>query len=383
MSERIKVLVVDDSAVVRQTLSQIISGDPELEVMGTASDPFFAAKKISEQVPDVITLDVEMPRMDGLTFLKKIMSQHPIPVVIISSLTDIGTQTGLKALEYGAVEIITKPQMNTKQFIEESQIRICDAIKAAAQAQIKRRKLPEIQQTQPKQSPEVIIPPVSNVVKPIRMPETLQVQPKYSADVILPPTPLGQSMIKTTEIVIAVGASTGGTEALTVFLQALPIDCPGVVIVQHMPEKFTTSFANRLNEICKITVKEAADGDSVLPGQALIAPGNYHTLLKRSGARYYVEVKEGPLVNRHRPSVDVLFRSTARYAGANAIGVIMTGMGDDGARGLLEMKDAGAKTVAQDEKSCVVFGMPKEAIKLGAADKILPLDGIASYVIKP
>jgi len=383
MSERIKVLVVDDSAVVRQTLSQIISEDPELEVMGTASDPFFAAKKISEQVPDVITLDVEMPRMDGLTFLKKIMSQHPIPVVIISSLTDVGTQTGLKALEYGAVEIITKPQMNTKQFIEESQIRICDAIKAAAQAQIKRRKLPEIQQTQPKQSPEAIIPPASDVVKPIRMPETLQVQPKYSADVILPPTPHGQSMIKTTEIVIAVGASTGGTEALTVFLQALPIDCPGVVIVQHMPEKFTTSFANRLNEICKITVKEAADGDSVLPGQALIAPGNYHTLLKRSGARYYVEVKEGPLVNRHRPSVDVLFRSTAKYAGANAIGVIMTGMGDDGARGLLEMKDAGAKTVAQDEKSCVVFGMPKEAIKLGAADKILPLDSIASYVIKP
>lgn len=383
MSERIKVLVVDDSAVVRQTLTQIISEDPELEVMGTASDPFFAAKKISELVPDVITLDVEMPRMDGLTFLKKIMSQHPIPVVIISSLTDIGTQTGLKALEYGAVEIITKPQMNTKQFIEESQIRICDAIKAAAQAQIKRRKLPEVQQTQPKQSPEAIIPPTSNVVKPIRMPETIQVQPKYSADVILPPTPLGQSMIKTTEIVIAVGASTGGTEALTVFLQALPVDCPGVVIVQHMPEKFTTSFANRLNEICKITVKEAADGDSVLPGQALIAPGNYHTLLKRSGARYYVEVKEGPLVNRHRPSVDVLFRSTARYAGANAIGVIMTGMGDDGARGLLEMKDAGAKTVAQDEKSCVVFGMPKEAIKLGAADKILPLDSIASFVIKP
>lgn len=355
MSNKIRVLIVDDSAVVRQTLAQIISADPMLEVMGTASDPFFAAKKISEEVPDVITLDVEMPKMDGLTFLKKIMSQHPIPVVIISSLTEEGTQTGLKALEFGAVEIITKPQMNTKQFIEESQIRICDAIKAAAEAKIRRRRLPEVQ----------------------------QIQPKLSADVMLSPNPVVHSMIKTTEIVIAVGASTGGTEAILTFLQALPVDCPGIVIVQHMPEKFTTSFANRLNDICKITVKEAKDGDNVLPGQALIAPGNFHTLLKRSGARYYVEVKEGPLVNRHRPSVDVLFRSTAKYAGSNAVGVIMTGMGDDGARGLLEMKEAGARTIAQDEKSCVVFGMPKEAIKLGAADKVLPLDNIASYVLKP
>lgn len=358
MSNKIRVLIVDDSAVVRQTLNQIISDDPILEVMGTASDPFFAAKKIAEEVPDVITLDVEMPKMDGLTFLKKIMSQHPIPVVIISSLTEAGTQTGMKALEYGAVEIITKPQMNTKQFIEESQIRICDAIKAAASAKIVRKRITE--------------------------PQPIAVQPKFTADVMLSRNvPASHSMIKTTEIVIAVGASTGGTEAILTFLKEMPIDCPGIVIVQHMPEKFTTSFANRLNEICKITVKEASDGDSVLPGQALIAPGNYHTMLKRSGARYYVEVKEGPLVNRHRPSVDVLFRSTAKYAGANAIGVIMTGMGDDGARGLLEMKEAGAKTVAQDEKSCVVFGMPKEAIKLGAADKILPLDNITSYVIKP
>ncbi len=355
MSNKIRVLIVDDSAVVRLTLSQIISSDPMLEVMGTASDPFFAAKKISEEVPDVITLDVEMPKMDGLTFLKKIMSQHPIPVVIISSLTEAGTQTGLKALEYGAVEIITKPQMNTKQFIEESQIRICDAIKAAAAAKINRKKNIEIQ----------------------------HVQPKLTADAMLSPNSVSHSMIKTTEIVVAVGASTGGTEAISTFLQAMPIDCPGIVIVQHMPEKFTTSFANRLNEICKITVKEAADGDNVLSGQALIAPGNFHTLLKRSGARYYVEIKEGPLVNRHRPSVDVLFRSTAKYAGPNSIGVIMTGMGDDGARGLLEMKEAGAKTIAQDEKSCIVFGMPKEAIKLGAADKILPLESIAQYVIKP
>jgi two-component system chemotaxis response regulator CheB len=358
MSDKVKVLIVDDSAIVRQTLAQIIDSDPLLEVMGTASDPYFAAKKIAEEVPDVITLDVEMPRMDGLTFLKKIMSQHPIPVVIISSLTAQGTETGLKALELGAVEIITKPQMNTKQFIEESRIRICDAVRAAAHAKLKlkRRRFEA---------------------------EPMYVAPKLSADAVLPPSTPNLSMIKTTEIVIAVGASTGGTEALTSFLKAMPLDTPGIVIVQHMPEKFTTSFANRLNEICQITVKEAENGDSVIRGRALIAPGNFHMLLKRSGARYYVEVKEGPLVNRHRPSVDVLFRSTARYAGANAIGVIMTGMGDDGARGLLEMKQSGAKTVAQDEKTCVVFGMPKEAIKMGAVDKILPLDSIAPYVIRP
>ena len=357
MQPKLKVLIVDDSAVVRQTLSQIISSDPDLEVMGTASDPFFAAKKIAESVPDVITLDVEMPRMDGLTFLKKIMSQHPIPVVIISSLTETGTETGIRALEFGAVDIITKPQMNTKQFFEESKIRICDAIKAAGGAKIVRRRFTESQ--------------------------VMVVEPKLSADAVLPKGGPGHSMLKTTEIVIAVGASTGGTEAITVFLKALPPDCPGIVIVQHMPEKFTTSFANRLNEICKITVKEAKDGDSVIRGQALIAPGNYHMLLKRSGAKYYVEVTEGALVNRHRPSVDVLFRSTARYAGSNAIGILMTGMGDDGAKGLLEMKEAGARTVAQDEKSCVVFGMPKEAIKLGAADKILPLESMAAYILKP
>ncbi len=356
MEVKVRVLIVDDSAVVRQTLSQIIESDPQLEVMGAASDPFFAAKKIAEEVPDVITLDVEMPRMDGLTFLKKIMSQHPIPVVIISSLTAQGTETGLKALELGAVEIITKPQMNTKTFFEESRIRICDAIKSAAQAKLKRRRI----ETEP-----------------------IYVPPKLSADAVIAPVTGNLSMIKTTEIVVAVGASTGGTEALTTFLQAMPLDTPGIVIVQHMPEKFTTSFANRLNEICKITVKEAENGDSVIRGRALIAPGNFHMLLKRSGARYYVEVKEGPLVNRHRPSVDVLFRSTARYAGANAIGVIMTGMGGDGARGLLEMKQAGAKTIAQDEKTCVVFGMPKEAIKLGAVDKVLPLEAIAPYVIRP
>jgi len=351
-NRKIRVLIVDDSAVVRQSLSEIINSDPELEVMGTASDPFVAAKKIRNEVPDVITLDIEMPKMDGLTFLRKIMSQHPIPVVIISSLTSKGTETGIRALEYGALEIITKPQMYSKDFIYEAKIRICEAIKGAAHAKVKRK-----------------------VASP-----TIYVEPKFSADAVIPPVH-SHSMIKTTEIVVAVGASTGGTEALTDFLTALPPDSPGIVIVQHMPEKFTTSFAQRLNELCKITVKEAENGDSVIRGRALIAPGNFHTLLQRSGARYYVEVKDGPFVNRHRPSVDVLFRSTAKYAGANAIGIIMTGMGDDGAKGLLEMKEAGAKTIAQDEKSCVVFGMPKEAIKLNAADKIIPLDKIASYML--
>jgi two-component system, chemotaxis family, protein-glutamate methylesterase/glutaminase len=355
MGKKIKVLIVDDSAVVRQTLSAILSSDPEIEVMGTATDPFFAAKKMQQEAPDVITLDVEMPRMDGLTFLKKLMAQHPIPVVIISSLTAKGTETGLKALEYGAVEIITKPQMDTKKFIEESRIRLCDAVKAAGMAKIKRR---------PAQVAEITV------------------QPKYTADAILPKsTPVDSSMIKTTELVVAVGASTGGTDALRIFLEALPLDCPGIVIVQHMPEHFTKSFANRLNEICGITVKEAENGDTVIRGRALIAPGNHHMLLKRSGAKYYVEIKDGPLVNRHRPSVDVLFRSTARYAGRNAIGIILTGMGDDGARGLLEMKEAGAYNIAQDEKSCVVFGMPNEAIKMNAVEKVLPLDQISQHML--
>ncbi|MBB1572721.1 MAG: chemotaxis response regulator protein-glutamate methylesterase [Bacteroidia bacterium] len=375
-----RVLIVDDSAVVRQTLKGIIDSDPELEVMGTASDPFVAAKYIAEEVPDVITLDVEMPRMDGLTFLRKIMTQHPIPVVIISSLTEQGTTTGIRALELGAVEIITKPQMDTKRFIEESQIRICDTVKAAAHARIHR--ISGFQEAhQVSSHPGSAHSADAQTERRPHVSIGHPVAPKFSADVILP-AGHAESMIKTTEIVVAVGASTGGTEALTTFLKAMPVDCPGIVIVQHMPEKFTTSFANRLNEICKISVKEAANGDAVIRGHALIAPGNYHLLLKRSGARYYVEVREGPLVNRHRPSVDVLFRSTARYAGANAIGIIMTGMGDDGAHGLKEMKEAGAKTIAQDEQTCVVFGMPKEAIKLGAADQILPLEQIGPAVMK-
>jgi len=359
--KKTRVLIIDDSAVVRQTLEAIINADPRLEVMATASDPYFAANKIRKEIPDVITLDVEMPRMDGITFLKTLMSQRPVPVVIISSLTSKGTQTAMQALEFGAVEVLNKPQLgNTKKFLEETSIKICDTIKAASMAHVRR------------------ISPAKS--KALASAGTTPVARKYSADAVIKNTPR-RSMIKTTDKVIAVGASTGGTEALRVFLEGLPHDAPGVVVVQHMPEHFTKSFANRLDSLCKVTVKEAENNDTVLPGRVLIAPGNKHMLLKRSGARYYVEVKDGPLVNRHRPSVDVLFRSTAQYAGNNSIGIIMTGMGADGAKGLLEMKNAGAATIAQDEKSCVVFGMPKEAIKLDAADKVMPLEKIAAQVM--
>ena len=346
IGRKIKVLIVDDSAVVRQTLSEILSADPHIEVLVPAADPYVAVDRMREEVPDVITLDVEMPRMDGLTFLHKIMSQHPIPVVMCSSLTEAGSDTALKALDYGAVEIITKPRMGTQQFLEEARVSICDVVKAAAGAK-----------------PRAI---------PVR---AHRVEPKLTADVIMAkPT---KAMIATTEKVIVVGASTGGTLALEVFLESFPPDCPGIIIVQHMPEHFTTAFSKRLDSFCEITVKEAENNDTVIRGRALIAPGNHHLLLKRSGARYYVEIKDGPLVSRHRPSVDVLFRSTARYAGKNAIGIIMTGMGDDGAQGLREMKDAGAATIAQDEATSVVFGMPQEAIKRGGVDKVLPLDRIS------
>jgi len=353
MTKKIKVLIVDDSAVVRQTMADILGSDPEIEVMAVASDPFVAADRMRLEVPDVITLDVEMPRMDGLTFLHKIMSQHPIPVVMCSSLTESGSETLLKAFEYGAVDVIQKPRIGTKQFLEESRIRICDTVKAAALSRTKKKH--------------------PNAMR--------DVQPKLTADAVLE-KPNSKAMIQTTDKVVVVGASTGGTEALRVFLEALPPDAPGIVIVQHMPENFTAAFAKRLDSICRVSIKEAAEDDTVIPGRALIAPGNHHLLLKRSGARYYVEVKDGPLVSRHRPSVDVLFRSTARYAGKNAVGVIMTGMGDDGANGMKEMKEAGATTIAQDEASCVVFGMPHEAIKRGAVDKVLPLEEIAGAVLR-
>ena len=350
VAPKIRVLIVDDSAVVRQALSNLLSGDPGIEVMGTASDPFVAADRIAEEIPDVITLDIEMPRMDGLTFLKMIMTQHPVPVVICSSLADEGAQSTLRALEYGAVDIITKPRLGTRQYLEDSRTSICDIVKAAAGARLSK---PRIERT---------------------------VEPKLTADVILPQAT--RAMAETTEKVIVVGASTGGTEALKSLLETLPPDAPGIVIVQHMPELFTRAFANRLDGLCAITVKEAETNDTVLRGRALIAPGNHHMLLRRSGARYFVDIKDGPLVCRHRPSVDVLFRSAARYAGPNAVGLILTGMGDDGARGMLEMKQAGAFNIAQDEASSVVFGMPKEAIKLDSVHKVLPLAQIPAAILK-
>jgi two-component system chemotaxis response regulator CheB len=358
---KIRVLIVDDSASVRQVLTEVLESDPGIEVMGSASDPFVAAKRIEKEVPDVITLDVEMPRMDGITFLRKLMAQRPVPVVMCSSLTEQGSETLIQALEAGAVDIIVKPRIDAAQSLLESRVRICDVVRAAARARIRGRAA----------RPEV---PIGASRR-----GTLE---KLTADAMLPAPAPGQAMARTTETVVCIGASTGGTESLRVVLEALPASAPGIVIVQHMPEKFTAAFAKRLDGLCQVEVKEAVDGDTVLRGRVLIAPGDKHTLLQRSGARYYVSVKDGPLVSRHRPSVDVLFRSAARFAGGNAVGIIMTGMGDDGAHGLAEMREAGAFTVAQDEASSVVFGMPKEAIALGAVERILPLDLLAAEIVR-
>ena len=352
----IKVLLIDDSAVVRQVLQSILEQESDIKVIAVASDPVFALDKMSREWPDVIVLDIEMPRMDGITFLRKIMSEHPTPVVICSSLTEKGAETTMQALTAGAVEIITKPKIGLKSFLQESADELANAIRAAALANVK------------------------NLLKApsLRIP----VEAKFNADAILSATGSHQAMVKTTERIVAIGASTGGTQALESVLTALPRVSPGIVVVLHMPEKFTASFAERLNTLCEIEVREAKNNDRVIPGLALLAPGGRHILLKRSGAYYYVEVIDGVLVNRHRPSVDVLFRSVARFAGKNATGILMTGMGDDGARGLKEMLDVGAYTVAQDEASCVVFGMPKEAIKLGAAKRIAALSEIPSAIMR-
>ena len=358
MAKKTRVLIVDDSASVRQTLTRVLEQDPDIEVIGSASDPFIAAKRIRDEIPDVITLDVEMPQMDGITFLRKLMSQHPIPVVMCSSLTEAGSATLLQALEAGAVDIILKPKIGAADHLAEIGDEIRNIVKGAAKARLGNHRHNRM----------------------IAAAHPLNPQQKLTADAVLPP-PSGRAMAKTTEMVVCVGASTGGTEALREMLERLPANAPGMVIVQHMPEKFTAAFANRLNTLCEVEVKEAADGDPVLRGHVLIAPGGLHTLLERRGARYHVSVREGPLVSRHRPSVDVLFRSAARAAGANAMGVIMTGMGDDGARGMEEMHQAGAFTVAQDEATSVVFGMPKEAIARGGVDRISPLDHIAREII--
>jgi two-component system chemotaxis response regulator CheB len=335
----IRVLIVDDSAIVRKILTEALTGQPGLEVVGSAPDPYVARDKILTLRPDVLTLDIEMPRMDGLTFLKKLMHFHPLPTVVISSLTKAGCHASLEALASGAVEVLAKP--GGPYSVGELRNTLAERIRAAAAARVRK--------PQPKEAP-------------VR--------------------PLAPALALDPAAVIAIGASTGGTEALREVLQAMPPDAPGIAVVQHMPEAYTAAFARRLNELCRIEVKEAVQGDRLVPGRALIAPGNHHLAVRRSGALYFAEVMDGPPVSRHRPSVDVLFRSAAQAAGPNAVGVLLTGMGDDGAQGLLELREGGAHTIAQDEASCVVFGMPKEAIALGAAAEVLPLGRIAGVVLR-
>ncbi|THF63058.1 chemotaxis response regulator protein-glutamate methylesterase [Pseudothauera nasutitermitis] len=364
----IRVMIVDDSAVVRQVVKQALAADPSIQVIGAASDPLFALEHMKKQWPDVIVLDIEMPRMDGLTFLRKVMSEHPTPVVICSSLAERGSDAAMKALSAGAVSIITKPTMGLKQFLEDSSNDIVQAVKAAARANVRHLGGGLAAANQAAVS-------------------AAAVRPKLSADAVISASPggglgSGAGMVRTTERFVAIGTSTGGTQALEAVLTRLPAVAPPIVIVQHMPERFTAMFAERLNSLCAIEVREARHGDRVIPGRALIAPGGKHMMVARSGAQYTVEVVDGPLVNRHRPSVDVLFRSCAKFAGRNATGIIMTGMGDDGARGLKEMFDAGSPTIAEDESTCVVFGMPKEAIRLGGAAQVLPLGRIPEAIMQ-
>jgi two-component system, chemotaxis family, protein-glutamate methylesterase/glutaminase len=347
----LNVLVVDDSAIVRQVLMAVLSEKRGFRVT-VAADPIIAMEKMKKFPPDVILLDLEMPRMDGLTFLEKIMSQNPVPVVVCSGLTGPRTEEAIRALEFGAVDIITKPKIGLRGFLEESAVLLEDTVRAAATARVNKFRLLRVKSS------------------------------KYnSADVVIPHVVLPACM-QQREKIIAVGASTGGTEALLQVLEQMPENCPGIVAVQHMPEGFTAAFAKRLNGICRIEIKEAADGDKVCPGRAYIAPGNRHTLVRRIGPGYFLEVRDGALVSRHRPSVNVLFRSVAQAAGASAVGILMTGMGDDGADGLLEMKQAEAFTIAQDEASCVVFGMPREAILRGAAQEVLALSKIAAAILR-
>ncbi len=345
--KKIRVLIVDDSALIRKILTEIINTQHDMEAIGAAPDPLVAREMIRELNPDVLTLDVEMPKMDGLDFLEKLMRLRPMPVVMVSTLTERGSEVTFRALELGAVDFVAKPKFDIETGMQEYANEIAEKIRAAMAARIRRH-------------------------------APLAVAPKHSADVVLPAV---ANRIASTEKLIIVGASTGGTEAIKEFLIRLPPDCPGVLITQHMPEMFTKAFADRLNSLCKITVTEAKSGERVLPGHAFVAPGHSHLLLKRSGANYMTELSQGEPVNRHRPSVDVLFRSAANYAGRNVIGVILTGMGKDGAAGMLEMRKAGAYNFAQDEASCVVFGMPKEAIAVGGVDEIVPLHDMAKRVL--
>ncbi len=356
--KQIKVMVVDDSAVVRQVLSGLLGREPDMQVTYAVADPILASERMRLQWPDVVVLDVEMPRMDGLTFLRKIMAERPTPVVICSSLAEKSARISMEALASGAVAVVSKPKLDLRQSLHEGCEELVAAVRSAAQARL--------------QQAAAGRPPAPPVAPPV----------KLTADAILPPMGEGAGRMRGNGRVVALGTSTGGTQALERVLTELPPLAPGIVIVQHMPEQFTAAFAERLNGLCQITVKEARNNDPVLPGQALIAPGGRHMLLRRGPAQYFVEVVDGPLVNRHRPSVDVLFRSVAKCAGAGALGIIMTGMGDDGAVGLLEMRQAGARTLAQDEQSCVVYGMPREAVRRGAAERSVALDAISREILQ-
>ncbi|MBF0257464.1 MAG: chemotaxis response regulator protein-glutamate methylesterase [Desulfamplus sp.] len=345
MNKSIRVLVVDDSAIVRKVFSQELSKERDIEVVGTAPDPYVARDKIVSLKPDVITLDIEMPRMDGITFLKKLMQYYPLPVIIVSSLTPKGSKLALEALSIGALEVISKP--NAAYSVGDMSIQLAEKIRAVHGIRVVAKSLSTEDGAQGK---------------------TLQIS--------------SRALAATTNKLIVIGASTGGTEAITKVITRFPLNTPGVLIVQHMPAQFTTTFAERLNTLCEMEVKEAENGDAIFNGRVLIAPGNYHMLLKRSGARYYVQVKSGPMIHHQRPAVDVLFKSVSRYAGANALGILLTGMGSDGAAGMVSMKEAGAINIAQDENSCVVYGMPREAVRMGAVDHVENIDKIAALALK-
>lgn len=372
MAEKIKVMIVDDSSLVRQVISQMLEQDSGIEVIAMAPDPLLAQEKMKTFPPDVLILDIEMPRMDGLTFLRQIMSERPIPTIICSHMAEKGSQAEKNAIASGAVAVILKPKSGVKAFLEQNTQEFCRAVRIAAR-------------THPRPLSPATLKSLQDKDNTLSRQATLQTaslddRPKFTADVMLPLTNKGALLSRTSERVIAIGTSTGGTQALETVLTRLPTSTLGLVVVQHMPENFTGMFTQRLSNQCQIQVREARDGDRVRPGLALIAPGGKHMMLKRTGSQYCVEIRDGPPVSRHIPSVDVLFRSVACAAGQNALGIIMTGMGDDGAVGLKEMHDAGARTIAQDEASCVVFGMPKEAIKLGAADEIMSLDQIPKAI---
>lgn len=371
MAKKIKVMIVDDSALVRQVISQMLERDSGIEVVAMAADPLLAQEKLKLSPPDVLMLDIEMPRMDGLTFLRQIMSgERPVPTIICSHMAEKGSQAEKDAIASGAVAVISKPKSGVKTFLEKSAQEFCRAVRIAARTHPKPLSIAMQQSLQDRNS--------ALSRQATLQPAFMHDRPKLSADIMLP---LSKGILaRTSERVIAIGTSTGGTQALETVLTHLSASTLGLVVVQHMPENFTGMFTQRLSSQCRIQVREARDGDRVRPGLALIAPGGKHMMLKRVGTNYCVEVRDGPPVSRHVPSVDVLFRSVACVAGHNALGIIMTGMGDDGAVGLKEMHDAGARTIAQDEASCVVFGMPKEAIKLGAADEVMALDQIPKAI---